>query len=214
VIIFGVRGRTIAGPTRQGSACPVCGRDQHATYGNLRYFHLFFVPMFPILREPVVQCLHCKKTRVGSEIPDPWRGEIKREVFTGKRTASAFAGMILIALLALFVIVVGGRGSRREALYLSNPAPGDYYVAKAADLGAAPDPAHPYTILRVEAVSGDHIDLRVGRRTYASSLRALKAIREHEPATVDYFAAKPIQLSVEALPGLRSKGTIDSVRRP
>jgi hypothetical protein len=214
MIIFGTRGKTIAGSNRRGIACSACGQEEHAAYGNLRYFHLFFIPMFPIRREPVLQCRHCRKTLVGGEIPEPARGEIVRQVFTGKRTAPMFIGTAIAVVLALFIVVVGGGESRKQVEYLRNPLPGDYYVVKAADLATSANPQQPYAILQVAAVSADQVELRVGRQGYLSSLRALKAIRNKEPSSAGYFASAPIKLPMDTLPSLKSKGTIDSVKRP
>ena len=214
MIIFGTRGKTIAGSHRRGIACTACGKDEHSAYGNLRYFHLFFVPMFPIGREPVLQCLNCRKTLVGGEIPEPARGEVARQVFTGKRAAPMFIGTAIAVFLALFIVVVGSGESRKQEAYLRNPAPGDYYVVKAADLVTSTNPLQPYAILQVAAVSTDQVELRVGRQGYPSSLRALRAIRSKEPSNAGYFAGTPINLPVATLPSLKSKGTIDSVKRP
>jgi hypothetical protein len=87
MIIYGTRGKVIPGGRRQDIVCASCGQADLATYGILRYFHIFWIPVLPTKKQPVAECLHCKKTLAGKEIPEPARTEITRAVFTTARTA-------------------------------------------------------------------------------------------------------------------------------
>jgi hypothetical protein len=91
---------------------------------------------------------------------------------------------------------------------------GDRYVVKAADVLPHADAKHPYAVLEVASVSPGEVDLFVGTIAYPTSLRALKAIRTGEIAAPGYFDTPHIKLPVAALPSLKAKGTIDSVKRP
>jgi hypothetical protein len=100
MIVFGTRGSVVQGPQRRGVPCASCGMDVHATYGVLRYFHVFWIPMFPTLKQPGMECVHCKKASVGKEIPERVRAEVAAQVFTRRRVLPLFAGLVVLALLA------------------------------------------------------------------------------------------------------------------
>ncbi len=215
MIIFGLRGKTIDGPDRRsGPVCGYCGKDQHATYGIIQYFHIFFVPMFPISRQPVMQCLHCKKMLVGGEIDQPARGEIVRQAFTPLQTATTFIGTILAALWVLLIVVQDCGDSGKEAEYLRNPAAGDYYVVRASAFGTAPEARIGYAIMQVVAVSGQKVELHLGQARYADTQRARGALRAREMELSGYFDPAPIELPVAEIESLKSNGGISSVERP
>ncbi len=214
MIIFGSRGKTIAGPDRQGGpVCGYCGKDRHATYGTIQYVHVFFIPVFPFSRQPVMQCLHCRKMLVGDEIDQPARGEIARQVFTPLQTATTFIGTILVALWVLLVFVQDCGSASKRADYLRNPAAGDYYVVRASAFGTAPEAKIGYAIMQVAAISGQKVQLHLGQARYADTTRARSALRAGETELSGYFDPAPIELPVDELQSLRSKGSIAAIER-
>jgi len=214
MIVFGTRGKAVAGPRRQGIVCSACGKDEHATYGILRYFHVFWIPMFPTLKQPAMECLHCKKALVGKEVPERVRKDIARLVFTRGRVVPMFSGLIVAALLVVPMAYAGMQESEKEAGFLRNPAVGDSYVVKLAGIVKGADSRHPYGVLQASGVAAGRLELRVGNYGYGSASGARKAIRAGEIARPDYFGAATIALSVEDLQRLKANGTIQSVKRP
>ena len=214
LFVFGTRGTTFAGPRKKGIPCRVCGQDEHVTSGALRYFHVFFVPIFPTKKQLAMQCVHCKKALVGDEIPERTRHEIAALVFPRRRTAPMFSGTIAAALLVLFVATVGKAESDRQASYLRSPAAGDCYVVTLAGIGRSTDAAHPYGILQAVSVTDGQVRLRVASHAFASGTGALKALRNGATAEGAFFAPATLALSVEELQRLKSSGAIYSVKRP
>jgi len=213
MIVFGTRGRVVKGPQQRGVPCSACGMDVHATYGVLRYFHVFWIPMFPTMKQPGMECLHCKKSLLGKEIPERIRKDVAAAVFTKQRVLPTFAGAILVAVLAVAIAYGGVQQAAREAEYLKTPAVGDCYIVKLAGILKTPDAKHPYGVLRVANVSADRVELRVGTYAYGLPSGADKAIRGGEVARVDYFTSTPIILATADLQRLKQDHTIQSVRR-
>lgn len=214
MIIFGTRGRMVPGPRKQGVPCDACGKEDHATYGILRYFHVFFIPVFPTSRQPAMECLHCKKALVGKEIPERTRADIARAVFTRGQVVPMFSGLIAGAVLFALVGVVGRQESERQAAYLRSPAAGDCYAVKLASFVKNADSKHPYGVMQVSSVAGGQVELRVGNFGYASGSGALKAIRKGETARADFFGAARATVPIEDLPRLESSGVIYAAKRP
>lgn len=213
MIVFGTRGRIVKGPQKRGVPCGACGMDVHATFGVLRYFHVFWIPMFPTMRQPGMECLHCKKALVGKEIPERVRQDVAAAVFTRARVLPTFAGLALAALLAVPLAYGASQQSAREAEWLRSPAVGDCYVVKLAGLVKHPDPKHPYGVLRVASVSADRVELRVGGFAYSVASGADRAIRQGDLARADYFTPTPLTLATADLQRWKQDRTIQSVRR-
>ncbi len=213
MIVFGTRGSVVTGPQKRGVPCAACGMDVHATSGVLRWFHVFWIPVFPTLKQPAMECLHCKKTLVGKEIPERVRKDVAATVFTRRRVLPTFAGAILLALLAGPLAYGVAQDRERQAEWLRAPAVGDCYVVRLAAFLKSPDAKHPYGILRVSQVMPDRLELRVSTYAYGAPTAADRAIRQRDIGRADYFAPTPIALAPADLLRLKQDGAIQSVRR-
>lgn len=213
LFVFGTRSKVFAGPPKRGVSCRACGHDEHATSGVLRWFHVFFVPVFPTRKQVAMQCVHCKKALVGAEVPERLRDELAAALFPARRVAPMFVGTLLAALLVLAVVAAGGAESKRQAEYLARPAAGDCYVVKLAGLGPTADAAHPFGILQAVSVADGQVRLRVANRAYSSGLAAVKALRRGPAADGMSFVDAPVTLPVADLPGLKARGTLYAVKR-
>ena len=213
MIVFGTRGKVVKGPQKRGVPCAACGMDVHQTFGVLRYFHVFWIPMFPTLKQPGMECLHCKKALVGKELPERVRKDVAAMLFTKRRVLPTFAGAILVGLLAIPVAYGSAQQTAREAAYLEAPAVGDCYVVRLAGFVKNPDSKHPYGVLRLAKVASDHLELRLGAYAYSQARGADQAISRREILRADYFAPSPITLAASDLPRLKREHTIQAVRR-
>jgi len=213
MIVFGTRGSVVKGPQKRGVPCAACGMDVHQTYGVLRYFHVFWIPMFPTMKQPGMECLHCKKALVGKELPEGVRKDVAALLFTKRRILPTFAGAILVGLLAIPVAYGSAQQTAREAAYLEAPAVGDCYVVRLAGFVKSPDPKHPYGVVRVAQVAGESLELRLGTFAYSQARGADQAISRREITRADYFAPSPITLATADLKRLKQEHTIQSVRR-
>jgi hypothetical protein len=63
MIIFGSGRKAISGSTRAvPHPCPSCGQMALGQTVFQRYFHLFFIPTFPLGKDCVGHCGHCRRT--------------------------------------------------------------------------------------------------------------------------------------------------------
>lgn len=214
MIVFGTRGKVVPGSRKQGVVCPSCGKEEHTTYGVLRYFHIFWIPVFPTLRQPMLECAHCRKVLAGKEIPERTRREIAEAVFTSGRMLPMFTGLALALALLAFGAVQASVEAQRADGFLAAPAVGDLYVVKLARFAEGTEPRYPYGLLRVAAVRGAELELQLGRFGYAGASGAEKAIRSGKHREPDYFSAQPLRVPVQELPPLKAQGHIHAVKRP
>lgn len=213
MIVFGTRGRAIPGPRKQGIVCESCGKEEHATFGVLRYFHVFWIPVFPTMKQLVLECTHCKKVLRGKEVPERVRRDIGEKIFTRGRVLPLFSGLAIVALLATSVAWAGAEQSKRESAFLAAPAVGDLYVVKLARFAPGADPKYPYGVLRVTNVAGTTLELQIGRYGYTQGSGADKAISSGQVRGADYFAPSPLSLEAAELEPLKASGVIRSVKR-
>ncbi len=213
MIVFGTRGKVLAGKRKQGVVCPSCGKEEHTTSGVLRYFHVFWIPVFPTSKQPVLECAHCKKVLAGKEIPERTRREIAETVFTTGRVLPMFTGLALIAVLMGVGAFQSATDTRRMRIYLATPAVGDLYVVRLARFAPGAEARYPYGLMRVTAVSEGDLELQLGRYGYSGASGAEKAIRSGKHREGDYFADPPVRLARRDLGQLQMDGHIQAVKR-
>lgn len=213
MIVFGTRGKIVQGPQKRGIPCSACGTDVHATSGVLRWFHVFWIPIFPTLKQPALQCVHCRKALVGNELPPKVRRDVAAAVFTRRQVLPAFAGAILLAVVAVPVAFAAAEQRALEAEWVKAPAVGDLYVVKLSPFVKSPDAKYPYGVLRVASVSADRIELRIGTYAYALPGAARKAIRQGDVQRADYFAETAMTVGAADVQRWSGDHTIQSVSR-
>lgn len=213
MIVYGTRGKVIQGQQINNMACKACGNQSHTTFGVLRYFHIFWIPVFPTMRAPGTECLKCKQTLMGKDLPEQVRQDIKSAVFTKKTLLPAFAGLILFALAAAFAGYAGHEESKKEAAYLEQPAVNDYYIVNLPKLFPKADGAHPYGILKVKAISGSRLEVIVANYAYNRASGARQAITKHETDRADYFSTDPLSFDAGDLKKFKADGALYAIKR-
>jgi hypothetical protein len=213
MIVFGTRGKAVPGPRKQGVVCESCGKEEHATYGVLRWFHVFWIPVFPTMKQAVMECAHCKKLLRGKEVPERVRRDIAEKVFTRGRVLPLFSGLAVLVILVASAAWGSAERSKKESAFLAAPAVGDLYVVKLARFAPGADPKFPYGVLRVSGVAGSKLELQIGRYGYTQGSGADKAISSGQVRSADYFAPGPVSLDAQELEPLHVNGVIRSVNR-
>lgn len=129
IFIFGTRSTT-GNPIRTVHACPACGMEHSILMvPQQRYFHLFWIPLFPTSKQFTPVCSSCEAMFTIQKIPVT--NEIRNQYKTPKWTLS---GTILLGLLIfVFVLAVAvssvSKGSDIKAK-VENPQKGDIYYMK------------------------------------------------------------------------------------
>ena len=148
MIIFGTRTKFLNGSTAVTN-CNHCGSSQtvHLSFA-LKYFHIFWIPMFPLSKTGVSQCSHCKQVLYANEMPDGLKAVYQEENKKVKTPWGYRFGLILIALFFAFVIasiVFGGVNKQ------------DIKTAQVNDIYQIKEGARNYALYKVVKVEGEMI---------------------------------------------------------
>ncbi len=108
MIIFGLRATHIGSMQVSNTLCDYCenaGTTNISQFG--RYFHVFWIPFFPLGRKTFGECTHCKRTLAKSEFSQNLKDSFQANKSQIKRPVWHWSGLILVALLVLFFWAVG-----------------------------------------------------------------------------------------------------------
>ncbi len=114
-----------------------------------KYAYLYWIPVFPIGKENVLECNSCNKTYKLNELPD----QIKRKFETEKHTGlplQHFAGLGIIALLICGGIYYSKQHDADVQNYIKDPQVGDVYTLEGDQSGY-------HSSMRITEVTADSV---------------------------------------------------------
>ncbi|HEX8428052.1 hypothetical protein [Hymenobacter sp.] len=89
-------------------ACVHCGTVNSLTSTVFsRYFHLFWIPAFPIGKTSVTVCQHCKQTLTTREMPAAYQVPVRAIQTQARTPLTNFALLILLGVAVVFIVIVG-----------------------------------------------------------------------------------------------------------
>lgn len=190
MIIFGTRSKVLNGGVATAD-CDYCSSTQTVRLSFvLRYFHIFWIPMFPLSKTGVSQCSHCKQTLYANQMPDALKLVYEEEKKRVKTPWGYRFGLILIGLFFAFVIasiLFGGVNKK----YLSQPMVNDIYEVKYGN--------RQYVLYKVVAVNGSDVvvveSVETGRK--ASDVSKIKKDGIYKTSEITFTKAQLEELVKE-----------------
>lgn len=213
MVFFGSRGKVVPGRQVDTIECPECGNRQFLTFGILRYFHIYWIPVIPIGRNVGAECGHCKKTLMDEEVPSLVAKNVQSSVFTAKRMLPMFTGAIIIVALGLFGAYALEQESKQETQFLQHPAVADYYVVDLTKIFEDVDPEFKFGVMKVVDVTENQIEVLVSTIAYNTPGGTRDDIDEGKAADSSYYSDGAFVFNRSNLAAMRDSGAIRSVKR-
>lgn len=128
MLIYGWKAVHVKSVQSKNSSCPHCGASQSLIFHIYsKHAHIFWIPLFPIGKTGIAECLHCKYTLKPREMPVDICQEYKEIKAYIRPFSWQFIGGGLLVLLALFILYGTLTEKKTEAHYIAYPQPGDLY---------------------------------------------------------------------------------------
>ena len=150
MIIFGHNTRLInmqSTPKVQCQNCEETGYIKMSRY--VKYFHLFWIPVFPYSTSGLCQCDNCETILDFEEMSRNTQKNFNQFKEFARLPIWSFAGVILISLLISWIVVSEIRKDNLTKEYAESPKKGDVCYIKKATMS--------FSTVRVTEVFGDSI---------------------------------------------------------
>ncbi len=171
-------------------------------YTFSRYFHLFWIPIFPYRKEAVTQCNHCKRVLHKKQFTADLLGR-REEMKTNIKTPYwQFIGAGLLAALIISITFSIKEDNKRDIVYLNAPKVGDIYEVKLN--------SSSYTLYKVMDVTADSVFVLFNKFETTGQSGLNKA--EMNGAN-SFTEDNGMSIARKNLLDLKEKGDIDGVRR-
>ena len=105
IFFFGTRASKIGEQHITNTTCNYCNQqDTFRVTTFARYFHFFWIPIFPLYRTKIAECSHCKKTYAEEEFSESIKHSIERAESLNKPKRPIWHGCGCLVIIALFVV--------------------------------------------------------------------------------------------------------------
>ena len=107
MIVFGVRSSRLKKSKKDAYNCLNClSQDSVHVFYYIKYFHIFWMPVFPLSKYSISICEHCKQTLDYYQMSTPLKNEADTDM--PKTPIGYFAGLIVFAVLFVTFGVLTG----------------------------------------------------------------------------------------------------------
>lgn len=149
MIIYGVRTKQIAKETLIDK-CPNCSTQYSVDLPIVqRYFHVFWIPFFPVGKSALSQCTHCKQVLKKSKMPATFLAAYQNLKSNAKTPIWMFSGIALLTILVVALIIGIRNDHERNKKYITDPKPGDVLEIR-LNYGQ-------YTLYKIDKVTPDSV---------------------------------------------------------
>lgn len=194
LFLYGKRSMIIKKYADHTHACPHCRALNLEVKVEKSYFHLFFIPVFPVNGKFAhISCVSC-----GNLYKDPVSEEdfyIELEDEYEKRTRSPiylYSGLILIAALVLFIIVSNRRYQQLKSERIENPQTGDTYLIREKRAGRK-----YYHFTYAFRVTTDSVFIHPGNLEYLGFVRKMNKRDYFDTTVIRAYAKQQLRQMLE-----------------
>tara|TARA_R110002050_G_scaffold104052_5_gene213264 strand:- start:31849 stop:32454 length:606 start_codon:yes stop_codon:yes gene_type:complete len=150
MIFYGTSSSRLKNGQLNNVTCPNCENQTSMTYGVFgKYFYLYWIPIFPIGKDNILECNSCKKTFKLKELPNQIKKRFELEKHSGIPILH-FSGLLIIACVIAYFSYSSSKHKELESVYIKEPAIGDVYSIETETAGH-------YTSMRITNIINDSI---------------------------------------------------------
>ena len=200
MLIFGKKSVFLKSIHCKTTTCPSCKTQGSIVISVFRkHVHVYWIPLFPVGKIGLSQCLHCKNVLETKTMPEPIKREYENLKNETKGPIWQFAGVGIIAFL-IFSFIHDERVSKNADLkFILLPKKGDIYKYKIEK--------RKYTTFKVIDVSKDSV--LISQNKYVTNIKGeISNINK-----VENYSELPYGISKSRLKEMHDSGEIYDVYR-
>lgn len=197
MIIFGTRGKVLKSKNTTSYDCENCNSKNTVTFSFIaRYFHIFWIPIFPTSKKGISQCSHCKQVLYANEMSTEMKQDYASAAANAKRPITHYFGLFIIGLLFIFISFSVYKNSLNEAKYLGNPQVDDVY--KIEKNGS-------YTLYKVSEIKGDSLIFA----THKMVVKKYLGLSELEKKYKNDYSDEKLKFTVKQIESMKNDSKSD-----
>ncbi len=202
MIFFGTKEKEIKRGKLTNIICNDCKENVSMTYiVESKYFHLYWIPMFPYKKKTFVSCNECDSVFDKKQFSENIKNKLQREIELkpARNPIWMFSGLLILAFLIPLAFFQSSRADVNKANFVDDPKVGDIYF-----LNCMPS---NYTTMKIAAIEKDSIHF-IANDTSVTKFKKVFFINEDK-----YYTDKIKSYSKSQLKDLLINDSIYSINR-
>lgn len=152
MIFYGTSSSRLKNGQLNNVECPNCNNQTSMAYSVFgKYAYLYWIPVFPIGKENVLECNTCNKTYKLKELPEKVKSRFENEKHNGIPLFH-FSGLAIIVCIIAVIMYFNSKTKENELLYSQAPLIGDVYAVEGGNEGY-------YTTMKITEITLDSVYL-------------------------------------------------------
>lgn len=202
MIAFGTRSKKIQSGRLNDVDCSFCFANTTMTYSVFaKYFHIYWIPFFPLKKKATVECQNCFSTFEQKELSKSAKAKLDsvRNNNSERLPFWMFSGIIVLSILIPLAFFQSSRADSKKKDYKNNPKVGDVYF-----LNSVPS---KYTTMKIAVVEKDSVHFILNDTTVTKFTKVFGINKDH------YYSTKRKSYSKSQLTQLLENDSIYSIER-
>lgn len=190
MIFYGSRASRIKEGQINNVTCPGCDNSTSMNYAIFgKYAHVYWIPLFPVGKEKILECNFCNRTYDLKELPEQIQHKFELEKQGAGYPIWYFSGLAIIAGIIALVSYNSSKHDEDVINYINEPQVGDMYSIEGSEDGY-------YTSMKVDRVTQDSVfviynDYEIDSKYSKSKLNAAS---NFSGETTDGFSREELQI--------------------
>ena len=155
MIIYGYSTRVGKAKPAQGN-CPSCSNGPLFATTVFRYFHIYWIPLFPFSRKLALVCSHCKKTFFQKDLQEQDRFSALSQMRPDPFSVWLFTGVFLIVAGIGAVFYFDQQEKKELQAYFSSPKHNDLYIVRTSKPIIVNNKTLTYVVYRLNSNSPEN----------------------------------------------------------
>ncbi len=200
MIIYGTRPVSLVEKKLPQVTCQNCNTQGSIVVGVRRtHTHVFWIPMFPLMKKGVSVCTNCEETLKPSKMPEKLKLAYENVKEEAKGPIWQFSGLVLIILLVAFFKYKSKIDDAQDLAFIQAPQVGDVYDYKTSD--------KMYSTMKIQSVTNDSI------RLFLNDYEVNKITGMYKVDKPENYSNITVAYSKEEIKALFDEGEIFNVKR-
>ncbi|GEM_PF-959953 len=128
MLIFGTNKFKLKHAPFKGHRCVRCDREETAIKIFGHYFHIFFIPIFPLKKSAIIGCKSCKHINAPNEVDQSVKDFMKSAKQSVKQPWYAYSGSMLLFLIVLGITISSKIIAHNKTEKIMSPEVGDVHL--------------------------------------------------------------------------------------
>ena len=211
MIIFGHRARVGEPKPLPGAVCKSCTKGNLSLVTIFRYFHIYWIPFFPLARNFAAVCDHCQKHYSHAELKEFQTAFGAGNLKFDPIPKNHFAGLALAMCIVAAFVVSAQRETENTKMYAANPQAGDICVIKTK---AADDPKHTlHAVWEILAVDNNEVRFHEGSLGFSLPSQAEKFALTRAASMKDGYRPETMAIDRAEFLKMLEKGDLEKIVR-